>query len=375
MVLEFSTDRPPLPPVDLIDRVSRPFTVEEAEAIRQGFDSFPEEQLQALERALALVGKEFADFERLLDFGCGPGRYLRLLGPLAVTTEIHGADVDADAIQWLRDNVTFGEFSVIPPTPPTAYDDGEFDLVINHSVFTHIDVDMQDLWLAELRRITAPDGILLLTVHSSADWERTIRDIAAAGDDADAIRSRFERDGVVFVADDHFVGSTHPEGYHTAFHAPGYVFEHWGAWLDVVAYMPLGAVSQDLVVLRRPADERPPRLGVAAGRPDAPDDVPTSEQLDAAIETLASRIDGRTAAVRSSWWRRRAARAEALRQRTDNEILDVLRGFSRLVAAQRRDLLARNREIAMLRVGIYEQGRRMSLIAHQLRDELTARDE
>jgi hypothetical protein len=165
----------------------------------------------------------------------------------------------------------------------------------------------------------------------------------------------------VFIADDHFVGSAHPDSYHTAFHAPGYVLEHWSIWFDVVAYLPLGAVSQDLVVLRRGAEprQRPPSTS-------SNDDVRqprTSEQVDAAIETLATRIFGRAAATRRRWWWR-PGRTDGSRLRTDMEIVDVLRELSRQIAA-------RDREVSMLRVGIYEQGRRMSLIAQQLRDELS----
>ena len=242
MVLEFSSDLPPLPPLDLLERVSRPFTVEEAATVRDGFDNYPREQLRGLERALAIVDRQFGDFRRLLDFGCGPGRYLRHLGPLAVSTELHGADVDEDAIRWLRTNVPFGEFTVVAPMPPTPYADGWFDLVINHSVFTHLDVDMQDLWLAELHRITQPGAILLLTVHGLDEWKRTLEGFASDGqvDYVDVLRERFERDGVVFFADDHHVGSAHTDRYHTTFHDPGYVIERWASWFDVVAYLPLG---------------------------------------------------------------------------------------------------------------------------------------
>ena len=38
------------------------------------------------------------------------------------------------------------------PLPPLDYPDATFDLIFNHSVFTHIDEQYQDAWLAELLR-------------------------------------------------------------------------------------------------------------------------------------------------------------------------------------------------------------------------------
>lgn len=377
MALDFSDDRPPLPPLDLIQRVVNPFKLEDAATVRDGFDVYPQTQLRALERSLALVGKEFCDFDRLLDFGCGPGRYLRHLGSLASTTEIHGADIDEESIGWLRRNVPFGRFSQIPAVPPTGYDDEFFDFVINHSVFTHIDAEMQDSWLAELHRITRPGAVLLLTVHCLAQWNQALLEMKGTEEDADRIRTKLERDGIVFIRDDHLIGSTHPDSYHSTFHAPWYIFEHWTRWFELVAYVPMGSHSQDLVVLTRPSNgsERPGAIGHAA---DAGAATRNSRDVDgwpprlqAQLETLASRVAARAhPASRAARLRRRIRPREAGRQaEIDTDIVDVLRDLLDDVDAQRRSLNARNREISMLRVGMYEQGERISIITQQLREE------
>ena len=346
MALDLSASRPPLPPLDLIDRVVRPFGVEEADWVCEGFDTYPLVQLRALERALALVGSEFTDFRRLLDFGCGPGRYLRHLGPLAATTEIHGADIDAEAIAWLREHLPYGTYTTLPTMPPSTYADGTFDLVINHSVFTHLTAEAQDAWLGELRRITSPGAIVLLTVHGAAEWAQTVDGIS----DGDArVASRWHeqlrRDGIVFIRDDHFIGSVHPDSYHTTFHAPWYVFEHWGRWFDVVAYVVSGVDVQDLVVLRRTDGD----VAAAEQRPQAP----APDRPDVARP------------ARSAIGRAR----DLLRRRRATELAVALQAVRDELAAQREALAARERELAMLRVGIYEQGRRISLIAHQLRED------
>ena len=73
------------------------------------------------------VSRSFADFERLLDFGCGCGRMLRHLGELADRVEIHGTDLDAEMIDWLRSNVTYGSYEVASPEPPLPYPEHFFE--------------------------------------------------------------------------------------------------------------------------------------------------------------------------------------------------------------------------------------------------------
>ncbi len=347
MPLRFTDQRPPIPPVDLVQRVSPPFPPEHAEAARRAFDEAPVGQLIGLERALAIVGREFSEFERMLDFGCGPGRYVRHLEPLSETVEIHGADIDGQVIDWLKNNVPYGHFEVVPHEPPTSYPDAHFDLIVNHSVFTHLPEPLQDKWMAELHRIAQPGGVLLLTVHSLPQWNRAISDMENGGERVDHLRATLEQDGILFISDDHFIGSTHPDFYHTTFHAPWYVFEHWTQWFDIAAYVPLGSDTQDLVVLRRRTGDEPfqPPIGHGAaaapaassngGLPSEPPPPPTT--LGRIRRKLLSRYLGR-------------------QERINQELADALK--------------ERDRELRMLRTGLYELGHRVSTVTEELRAEL-----
>jgi SAM-dependent methyltransferase len=208
--LLLSDQRPPIPPADLMLRVITPFEAENIDAIRAGFDLDGFSHLEYFERALAAVGKEFSDFDRLLDFGCGCGRFIRHFGALADHVEIHGTDIDAEMIEWLGENVPFGHYAVAPHEPPLPYPDQHFDLVINHSVFTHLDERLQNVWLAELKRITSPGALLLLTVEGQSSWNRTAEAAAGAGEDPERWRDELESRGILFIADDLYVGSTPP---------------------------------------------------------------------------------------------------------------------------------------------------------------------
>ena len=331
-------------------RVALLFGAEDIEDARKSFDLDALEHLVYFERALAAVGRSFEDFDRLLDFGCGCGRFLRHLTQLGDQVEIHGTDIDAEMIEWLRANVPNGQYEVGPHEPPLPYPDHHFDLVINHSVFSHLDERLQDLWLGELQRITRPDGLLLLTVEGQSSWNRTCEASDRVGESPERWRSELESRGILFISDDVFVGSSHPAFYHSAIHAPWYVFEHWTRFFDIAAYLPDGSISQDLIVLRRRMDGVPaPRsIGRRLSVPEAAttsSSAPTRARLNKALETL-QRI--------TIYQRRRSV------EHDDGRLMRS--GL---------DLQAMNREIAMLRVGLYEQGRRISVLAAQLRHEIS----
>jgi ubiquinone/menaquinone biosynthesis C-methylase UbiE len=61
--------------------------------------------------------------------------------------------VGADAIEWCARNLSGGEFVNSAPEPPLPFESGYFDVVYCFSVFTHLDERMQDMWIAEIKRI------------------------------------------------------------------------------------------------------------------------------------------------------------------------------------------------------------------------------
>ena len=250
-----ATSSLPLPPDELIDRVVSGFSNEEAEAHRAMFLKTGRRSLDDLEAALAAVGDTLSGHQSILEFGCGCGRIMRWMDELGHTRRLVGTDIDARAIEWASANLPFARFDVNEGLPPTRYGDGEFDLIINHSVFTHLDESYQDRWLAELQRITAPAGLVVLSIHGEYAFQLSEEQLEAGSRYRREWREALERDGILFISDDSYVGSAFPDFYHTAFHAPWYVFEHWSRWFDVLAFLPRSSLAhQDQVVLRRRED-------------------------------------------------------------------------------------------------------------------------
>jgi SAM-dependent methyltransferase len=212
------------------------------------------QSLADFERVVQATGRRIAEFHTVLDFGCGCGRVLRHLSHLAPSVALHGCDTDGDAVAWAQEHLGFASVVHNDAVPPLPYDDATFDLVLNHSVFTHLPEDYQDLWLAELRRITAPGGWLVLSVsglHAFAGLVQSWRDWPA---DPSPLERTMRDVGFLYVADDGWTGSAFPDWYHTAFHSPDYVVDHWSQYLTVVGYFPRAALAlQDVVLLRRDA--------------------------------------------------------------------------------------------------------------------------
>jgi len=233
-----SVEYPPLPDGP---RRRRVHGAENEDAfVLEGYSSFVK-----LRRILeSAVGKAYDDFTNILDWGCGCGRFARYFAPLEPPAYV-GVDIDADNAAWCEANLPFGRFLHVPFQPPTSLEAESFDLLIGISVFTHLSELDQDEWLAELRRISAPSAILLMTIHGPSS----------------VCRSGLSPEQVLEWRDIGFVDSGHnadlddvldeSEDYRNAFRTHDYVRRRWARWFDVLDIVP-GTIGnhQDVVVMR-----------------------------------------------------------------------------------------------------------------------------
>jgi SAM-dependent methyltransferase len=179
---------------------------------------------------------------RVLDFGCGCGRVLRhLRGEPSI--ELFGTDCNLPAIAWCRRHLGFASFEVNQLAPPLAYGPGSFDLVYAFSVFTHLTEGLQQPWMDEMRRVLAPGGHLIVSVHGDVFLEKNPGTLAGAD------LETYRRGGLVVKVGD-LVGSN----YCNAFHPERYLRERLAADFDVVDFLPGGARGnppQDAYLLRK----------------------------------------------------------------------------------------------------------------------------
>lgn len=112
-------------------------------------------------------GLRLADLKSVVEFGCGSSRVLRHFRSIS-GLDLHGTDANERAVQWCQRNLPGIDFRSNRLEPPTGFEAGSADVVYALSVFTHIPLQWQRLWLEDLRRVLRPGGYLLCTVTGSA---------------------------------------------------------------------------------------------------------------------------------------------------------------------------------------------------------------
>ena len=79
-----------------------------------------------------------------------------------------GTDLNPEVIAWTRADLRrVAAWEVNGLEPPLEHPDGAFDLVLLASVLTHLSLAKQRAWLAEVKRLLAPGGRALVTLHGT----------------------------------------------------------------------------------------------------------------------------------------------------------------------------------------------------------------
>jgi len=104
---------------------------------------------------------------RIVDFGCGWGRMLRLLRskPELNEAQLYGCEQHALALSICRKSIPNVCFSKTSAYPPTDLRSGFIDLVYAYSVFTHLSLAPHLLWAEEIHRLLRPGGYACITVQ------------------------------------------------------------------------------------------------------------------------------------------------------------------------------------------------------------------
>lgn len=208
----------------------------------QSFLDMGKNQQKDLETCLSKIGRSLSSFTYVLDFGCGCGRTLIALKNYSFINYF-GTDIDKEAIHWCRNNLSFVNCNTNSELPPCNYESDTFDLVYVISVFTHLNEELQFLWLEELKRITKPKGIVLLTIHNT-----------------NLLKTRLSKDedffditkpGFVYRRGD-FVKGTFPDWYQNAYHSEGYIKKNFSKYFKVLEIIPKGMNNlHDVVLLEK----------------------------------------------------------------------------------------------------------------------------
>ena len=249
----------PLPPTHLTERVTG--AASPVDFVRSGVVD-----ATCVHDALAAAGFDFERPGRVLDFGCGCGRLMRVMARHAHVLELHGVDVDAEAVAFCRSAFDFAQFAEVPASPPTAFAAASFDAIYSYSIFSHLSEREHLAWLDELARITAPGGLIVLTVGGRRLIEHYLDGLPDPVPDREELRARLpelEREGFLFfpyraidfrhTENDAFYADWDLERYGVTFLLESYVRRRWLESFELVAWHAAPNDWQDFVVLRRVA--------------------------------------------------------------------------------------------------------------------------
>ena len=108
---------------------------------------------------------------RVLDFGCGWGRIIRLLYKYVGYENIFAVDPWDEPIALCKQHGVKAHLALSEDVPVVLPFRGPFDLIYAFSVFTHLSEKTTNAVLNTLRRYIADDGVLVITVRPKQYWQ------------------------------------------------------------------------------------------------------------------------------------------------------------------------------------------------------------
>ena len=194
-----------------------------------------------------------SDIKKIVDWGCGCARVSRHYFDLC-NAQIIGLDIDEKMINWCKSELPDGQWITSSPHPPSHLPDNSADLIIGHSVFTHLDEFTQFQWLKELARLVKPDGLGMVTVLGvygallepplTVEEEETLQENGFLEPNIEKIETNKQ----IILSESDKEYRTYHKG---VFHMPDYIVSQWSNFFEIIAIIEGFADHQALVVLKK----------------------------------------------------------------------------------------------------------------------------
>lgn len=111
------------------------------------------------------LGNPVSAKSRILDFGCGWGRYLRFFWKDVEESGLNGVDIDPAILDICRETGVPGNLQQIEAMGRLPFDDGSLDIILAFSVFTHLPENVHLHWMGEFKRVVRPGGVVAMTLE------------------------------------------------------------------------------------------------------------------------------------------------------------------------------------------------------------------
>jgi SAM-dependent methyltransferase len=112
------------------------------------------------------------DGMKILDYGCGWGRLMRLMYKFTAPENLYGCDPWDRSIELCKESHLAGNFAIsqyLPTEPP--FPGQKFDLIYAFSVFTHLSDRSGKAVLKVCRESIKDDGLMVVTVRPLSYWD------------------------------------------------------------------------------------------------------------------------------------------------------------------------------------------------------------
>lgn len=114
---------------------------------------------------------QFVSNKRVLDAACGTGYGSAMMAKTALS--VWGIDISREAVAFAEaDYADSGAHFVCGSVTELPFEDNAFDVVVSYETLEHIDARSQELFLAEIKRVLAPDGMLIMSTPNREVYDR-----------------------------------------------------------------------------------------------------------------------------------------------------------------------------------------------------------
>lgn len=213
----------------------------------------------------AAYGRPLDARSRVLDFGCGWGRYARMFLRDVPANNIWCVDSWDLALRTCEETGVPGRRVKIGQMPPTSLPARSFDTAFAYSVFSHLSPTAHLAWQEEFARVMTAGALVFITTQARwfldncrdyrehpdkqvSDWH-----VGLAGSFVD-----YERDAAAYDRGEILYAPTGggpellPEYYGEAIVPRGYFEEHWGGTFEILEFIAdRSRFEQAVCIMRR----------------------------------------------------------------------------------------------------------------------------
>lgn len=186
---------------------------------------------------------------KILDYGCGWGRMLRMIPYFTKVQNIYGVDPTPKSIELCKDYNVPGNTEVIPHIPTSLPFDEKFDIIYAYSVFTHMNDEVAANAMKIFRQNIKADGVACVTIRPRTYWEGRPSGGNISVQQRTKLLQQHDKNGYAFIS---YADNKHggPKNWGDSSFTVEYIEKNWPGWkivcMDVTDSVPL----QRLVFLK-----------------------------------------------------------------------------------------------------------------------------